>query len=75
MEYLTGSFILGMELEPVEMTLHWFSENIDNIFVPLYVGTLFYSVVGSSLAYYLINHFWRSSVHKDKQLRQSDRKK
>jgi uncharacterized protein (DUF2062 family) len=75
MEYLTGSFILGMETTPVEMTLEWFSENIGNIFIPLYVGTAFYSVIVSSTAYYIINHLWRSSVKKDNDLRKNSRKK
>jgi uncharacterized protein (DUF2062 family) len=74
MEYLTGSFFLGIEPQPVEMTLEWFSNNIDNIFVPLYVGTLFYSVFGSLLAYWAVNHFWKGSVHRDKQLHRNDRK-
>jgi len=73
-EYLTGSFFLGMETTPVEMTLEWFSENIDNIFIPLYVGTLFYSVVGSSLAYWVVNHFWHKSVKKDRELHRHHRK-
>jgi len=73
MEYLTGSFILGMEVEPVKMTLEWFSNNLSKIFIPLYVGTLFYSIVGSSLAYYLVHHFWKSSVHRDKKLHRYDR--
>ncbi|MBD3824968.1 MAG: DUF2062 domain-containing protein [Epsilonproteobacteria bacterium] len=73
MEYLTGSFFLGMKPEPVEMTLEWFSSNLDNIFIPLYVGTLFYSVFGSITAYWLVNHFWRSSVHRDKKLHRSRR--
>lgn len=67
MEYLTGSFFLGMQVAPVEMTLEWFSENIDNIFIPLYTGTLFYSVIGSISAFWAVNHFWKSSVHKDKK--------
>jgi len=74
MEYLTGAFFLGSEIAPVEMTLDWFSENIDNIFVPLYVGTLFYSVVGSSLSYWVVNHFWHKSVHNDRKLHRKDRK-
>lgn len=74
MEYLTGSFLLGMETTPVEMTLDWFTENIGNIFIPLYVGTAFYSVVFSSLGYYLVNHFWISSVKRDKKLHRNDRK-
>ncbi len=67
MEYLTGSFFLGSEIAPVEMTVDWFSENLDDIFIPLYVGTLFYSVVGSLSGYWAVNHFWKSSVHKDKK--------
>lgn len=74
-EYLTGSFILGMETTPVEMTLEWFSDNIGNIFIPLYVGTAFYSIFGSALAYYLVNHLWRSSVQKDKDLRKNGNSK
>jgi len=71
MEYLTGSFILGIEVSNVEMTLEWFSKNIGNIFIPLYVGTAFYSVFGSTLAYYIINLLWRNSVIKDQELRKS----
>jgi len=67
MEYLTGSFFLGSEISHVEMTLNWFSDNIDDIFIPLYTGTLFYSTVGSLSAYWAVNHFWKSSVHKDKK--------
>lgn len=67
MEYLTGSFILGTEVAPVEMTLEWFSENISKIFIPLYVGTAFYSVFGSAAAYWAVNHFWKSSVHSDRK--------
>ncbi len=75
MEYLTGSFILGMEAAPVEMTLDWFSNNFNNIFIPLYTGALVYSVVISSLAYYFVNRFWKTSVYKYKKLHRHDRKK
>ncbi|HIP20830.1 MAG TPA: DUF2062 domain-containing protein [Sulfurimonas sp.] len=67
MEYLTGSFFLGSEVSEVHMTLEWFKENLDDIFVPLYLGTLFYSVFGSLFAYWAVNHFWRKSVHQDKK--------
>jgi len=73
MEYLTGSFFLGIKPEPVELTVDWFMNNIDNIFIPLYTGTLFYSVVGASLTYWFVNHFWRGSVHKDRKLHRDDR--
>jgi hypothetical protein len=67
MEYLTGSFILGIKAAPVEMTLDWFSNNIDDIFIPLYFGTALYSIFGSLLAYWAVNHFWKSSVYKAKK--------
>ena len=73
MEYITGSFFLGTEITPVEMTLDWFSQNIDDIFIPLYAGTFFYSIVGSSLGYWIVNYFWKASVERDKKLHRDDR--
>ena len=73
-EYLTGAFVLGSEVAPVEMTIEWFSENLDDIFIPLYAGTLFYSATVSSLAYWVVNHFWRGSVDKDRKLHRHQRK-
>jgi len=73
MEYLTGSFFLGTEVTDVEMTLSWFSDNIGKIFIPLYVGTAFYSIFGSIGGYYLVNYFWKSSVEKDRGLHYKDR--
>ena len=72
-EYLTGSFILGTEVAPVEITLEWFSENIDDIFIPLYFGTLFYSLISSLSAYWLVNHFWRKSVDKNRKIHRNER--
>ncbi len=73
-EYITGTFLLGKEVVDVNMSIEWFSEHIDEIFVPLYVGTLFFSVVVSSLAYWAVNHFWHGSVHKDRKLHRKHRK-
>ena len=74
MEYLTGNFILGKEgIDNVELTMDWFSENWDAIVVPLYTGTAFYSIVGSSLVYLLINRLWIASVKKEKL--EKDRKR
>jgi len=67
MEYLTGSFFLGIEPEPVEMTLEWFKNNLDDIFIPLYFGTALYSVFGSITAYFLVNFLWKLSVHKERK--------
>jgi uncharacterized protein (DUF2062 family) len=67
MEYQTGNFLLGREgIENIELTLDWFSQNWDNIIVPLYVGTLPYSVVLSSVIYYIINILWINSVKRER---------
>ena len=73
MEYLTGSFLLGIEPEPVEMTLEWFKNNLDNIFIPLYFGTAMYSIFGSLTAYFLVNFLWKNSVEKERKLPRKDR--
>lgn len=66
-EYITGSFFLGLETQNVRITLDWFENNLENIIFPLYLGAIFYSIVISWLAYYLLIHFWKQSVHKDRK--------
>ncbi|WP_457744068.1 DUF2062 domain-containing protein [Sulfurimonas sp.] len=66
-EYLTGSFLLGIKPQPVEMTLQWFSNNIDKIFIPLYFGTAIFSIFGSISGYLLVNYLWKLSVQRDKK--------
>ena len=74
MEYLTGNFILGREgLPDIELTVEWFSNNMGNIFVPLYVGAAFYSIVVSTLIYYIINWLWIHSVKKELSTREDKR--
>ncbi len=68
MEYLTGNFILGREgIDTIEMSVDWFKDNLDNIFVPLYVGTAFYSIVVSFIIYLIINRLWIFSVKQEKE--------
>jgi len=65
-EYKTGVFLLNRKsLENIELTLNWFSNNWDNIVIPLYVGTIPYSVFISIFFYYLINILWISSVKRE----------
>jgi len=67
MEYQTGNFILGREgLDNIELTLSWFSDNWDDILVPLYVGTIPYSVFVSALVYFIIDRLWILSIKKAK---------
>lgn len=70
MEYLTGNFLLGREgIDDIELTLEWFSENIEAIFLPLYVGTAFYSIVVTGLIYILLNRLWIRCVYLEKDER------
>jgi uncharacterized protein (DUF2062 family) len=76
MEYLTGNFLLGREgLEDIELTMAWFTENFDDILVPLYVGTSFYSIVVTGIVYVVLNRLWVNSVHTEKKERKHSRKK
>jgi len=73
-EYLTGNFLLGREgIDDIEMTVEWFSDNIGDIFVPLYVGTAFYSIVVTGFIYLLLNRLWIRSVHSEKHERKTAR--
>ena len=76
MEYLTGNFLLGREgLEDIELTMSWFTEHFDDILVPLYVGTSFYSIVVTGIIYVVLNRLWVNSVHSEKRERKHSRKK
>lgn len=65
-EYITGSFILASDPLSVQLTLEWFNSNFDKILLPLYIGAFFYSVMLSFLSYYVITHFWKKSVYKER---------
>jgi len=76
MEYLTGNFILGREGIPdIELTIDWFTQNMGDIFVPLYVGTAFYSIVVSGIITFAVNWLWIHSVHEEKSKKDEKRKK
>jgi len=75
MEYLTGNIILGQEgIDTIELTMEWFKTNISDIFVPLYVGTAFYSIVVTGIMYVLLNRLWIHSVKNEKEEKMQDRK-
>jgi uncharacterized protein (DUF2062 family) len=76
MEYLTGCFLLGMEpLHGIEMTTEWFKENLKDIFIPLYVGTFFYSFTVAPAVYFLVNWLWIHSVRKERKESKINREK
>ena len=75
-EYLTGNLILGEEgIDDIELTMDWFSANIGDIFIPLYVGTAFYSLIVTGAIYFLLNRLWIRSVHTEKKERKNGRAK
>lgn len=57
-QYMTGSFILGIEPAGVELSIEWFNNNFTKIMIPLYFGAFLYSIVLSTLAYYAISFYW-----------------
>ncbi len=67
-EYLTGNFILGQEgIGNIELTMEWFKSNLGDIFLPLYTGTAFYSIVVTGIIYLIMNRLWVHSVHSEKE--------
>ncbi len=70
MEYLTGNWLMGVDTGlTVELTLDWFSENWDQIVVPLYVGTAFYSIGVSGVIYFVINWLWIKSLKSEEKFK------
>ena len=64
LEYWTGNLLLGRQgLEGIELTMEWFKSHWDEIVVPLYVGTAFFSTVVSFAIYLLLNYLWIRSAH------------
>ena len=75
MEYLTGNFILGQEgIHDVELTVEWFQNNIGDIFIPLYTGTAFYSIIVTGIVYLVLNRLWIVSVQSEKHLKEKERR-
>lgn len=73
-EYLTGNFLLGKEgIDDMELNIEWFSANIGDIFIPLYIGTAFYSIVVSVFVYFLLNRLWIMSVHSERKEKEDKR--
>ncbi len=74
MEYQTGLYFLQESgLPDIELTLSWFENNLSDIVIPLYVGTIPYSVFGSILIYLIINIFWIRSIEEYKRLKKARR--
>jgi len=65
-EYITGNFLtMGEGIQDIQITVKWFSDNFDNILIPLYVGAFFYSTLLAFIGYFLVNYLWMYSVCKE----------
>jgi hypothetical protein len=64
--YKLGSVMLGFDPEPVPMDLswHWFSTTLNQIWQPLLFGCLILAIVSSATGYFVINTIWRKSVRR-----------
>lgn len=62
-EYQVGNFIIMNDgVLDVELSMEWFTDNFQNIFIPLYVGALSFSLLFSTLSYILVFYWWKHSV-------------
>ena len=70
--YLCGSWLLGTPLVdlPESLTMEWFRESFEEIWLPLVAGSLTIGVVLAVAGYFGINALWRWHVlHRWKQRR------
>lgn len=70
--YLFGSWMLGTPLVdlPESLTMEWFRESFEEIWLPLVAGSLTIGVVLAVAGYFAINALWRWHVlHRWKQRR------
>lgn len=69
-EYLLGNLLLFRDgIQDVELTLEWFQKNLDDIFLPMYLGAFVLAITLALGSRYLITHLWKRSVHYDKRIK------
>ncbi len=64
--YLVGSWLLGVEAEPMpdELTLDWLGQLINDAWLPLYFGSAVTGLIMAVLSYFGIHLLWRWHVNK-----------
>lgn len=69
-EYLTGNYILNRPgIEGSNLSMDWFIENFQEILVPLYTGTAFFSITFSIAMYFVINMLWVRAIKSERKER------
>lgn len=65
-EYELGNFILNVQ-DPIEFSFETMNENLSEIALSLYTGTLICSIVFSTLSVLAINWLWIRTVRKNRE--------
>ena len=73
-EYIVGGFLLNIEINTIQMSIEWFNNNFQDIFIPLYFGAIVVASAVSITFYILINTLWIYFVKKNKKLHYKKRK-
>ncbi|NNE37290.1 MAG: DUF2062 domain-containing protein [Gammaproteobacteria bacterium] len=62
--YRTGAILLGESVRPVNMEIDesWFSTVLSDIWLPLLIGCMIFSIVTAICGYVLVRVLWRYSV-------------
>jgi uncharacterized protein (DUF2062 family) len=72
-EYIVGAFLLNIQVENIQMSVEWFNNNFQDIFIPLYFGAFVVASLVSITFYFLINTLWIYFVKKNKKIHYSKR--
>lgn len=62
--YLVGAWLLHTpEMEnKFEVSMHWFAESMDQIWLPLYFGSAVLGILSGALGYVIIRLLWRMHI-------------
>ncbi|MBF6057051.1 MULTISPECIES: DUF2062 domain-containing protein [Thiomicrorhabdus] len=75
--YLVGTYILGQEAQEelgFELSWHWITNVLGDLWLPLYLGSLVLGIVLGLLGYLTIHLLWRQHVIKSWQERKERRR-
>ena len=73
--YKLGAWILGTEPLDVEFEASWtwFTQSLDEIWIPLLVGSQVMGLICAVLGYWLIDTMWRNAIRRQWKARQKRR--
>ncbi len=74
-QYKLGSLVLGEHVSkpPFELSVNWFYQQLGIIWPPFLLGAFICALLGSILAYVIVNQFWVWKVRKSWRIRRNDK--